>query len=83
MKEKCFIFREDKYNHEGDGDFSNVLFQAFSGNTNADSVVYYKLQHSIQARFLRFVPLDWNPNGRIGMRIEVYGCAYSKTSLFF
>ncbi|KAM9508717.1 contactin-associated protein-like 4 isoform 5-T5 [Guaruba guarouba] len=50
---------------------------AFSGNMNADSVVYYKLQHSIKARFLRFVPLDWNPNGRIGMRIEVYGCTYS------
>ncbi|KAM7077333.1 contactin-associated protein-like 4 [Ciconia maguari] len=49
---------------------------AFSGNTNADSVIYYKLQHSIKARFLRFVPLDWNPNGRIGMRIEVYGCTY-------
>uniref|UniRef100_A0A674GBX8 Contactin associated protein family member 4 n=1 Tax=Taeniopygia guttata TaxID=59729 RepID=A0A674GBX8_TAEGU len=49
---------------------------AFSGNTNADSVVYYKLQHSIKARFLRFVPLDWNPNGRIGMRVEVYGCTY-------
>ncbi|KAK4815794.1 hypothetical protein QYF61_007234 [Mycteria americana] len=51
-------------------------FKAFSGNTNADSVIYYKLQHSIKARFLRFVPLDWNPNGRIGMRIEVYGCTY-------
>nr|XP_033818820.1 contactin-associated protein-like 4 [Geotrypetes seraphini] len=49
---------------------------AFAGNTNADSVVNYKLQHSIKARFLRFVPLDWNPNGRIGMRIEVYGCTY-------
>uniref|UniRef100_A0ABM5FST3 Contactin-associated protein-like 4 isoform X2 n=1 Tax=Pogona vitticeps TaxID=103695 RepID=A0ABM5FST3_9SAUR len=49
---------------------------AFSGNTNADSVVYYKLQHSIKARFLRFVPLNWNNNGRIGMRIEAYGCAY-------
>ncbi|KAH0628196.1 hypothetical protein JD844_009051, partial [Phrynosoma platyrhinos] len=49
---------------------------AFSGNTNADSVVYYKLQHSIKTRFLRFVPLDWNRNGRIGMRIEAYGCAY-------
>nr|XP_006007056.1 PREDICTED: contactin-associated protein-like 4 [Latimeria chalumnae] len=49
---------------------------AFFGNTNADSVVHYKLQHSIKARFLRFVPLDWNPNGRIGMRIEVYGCTY-------
>ncbi|XP_061482188.1 contactin-associated protein-like 4 [Rhineura floridana] len=49
---------------------------AFAGNTNADSVISYNLQHSIKARFLRFVPLDWNHNGRIGMRIEVYGCAY-------
>ncbi|XP_074809227.1 contactin-associated protein-like 4 isoform X2 [Natator depressus] len=52
------------------------IIWAFSGNTNADSVVHNKLQHSIKARFLRFVPLAWNPNGRIGMRIEVYGCTY-------
>ncbi|XP_064901859.1 contactin-associated protein-like 4 isoform X3 [Columba livia] len=56
---------------------------AFSGNTNADSVVYYKLQHSIKARFLRFVPLDWNPNGRIGMRVEVYGCTYGSEVVGF
>uniref|UniRef100_A0A8C6Z9U3 Contactin-associated protein-like 4 n=1 Tax=Nothoprocta perdicaria TaxID=30464 RepID=A0A8C6Z9U3_NOTPE len=56
---------------------------AFSGNTNADNVVYYKLQHSIKARFLRFVPLDWNPNGRIGMRIEVYGCTYRSEVIGF
>ncbi|XP_006888882.1 PREDICTED: contactin-associated protein-like 4 isoform X1 [Elephantulus edwardii] len=48
----------------------------FSGNTNADSVVYYRLQPSIKAKFLRFIPLEWNPKGRIGMRIEVFGCAY-------
>ncbi|XP_075037222.1 contactin-associated protein-like 5 [Mixophyes fleayi] len=48
----------------------------FSGNTNADGVVNHKFQHSIKARFLRFVPLEWNPSGRIGMRMEVYGCAY-------
>ncbi|XP_023980708.1 contactin-associated protein-like 4 isoform X4 [Physeter macrocephalus] len=48
----------------------------FSGNANADSVVYYRLQPSIKARFLRFIPLEWNPRGRIGMRIEVFGCAY-------
>uniref|UniRef100_A0A8C4VP48 Contactin associated protein family member 4 n=1 Tax=Gopherus evgoodei TaxID=1825980 RepID=A0A8C4VP48_9SAUR len=52
------------------------IIWAFSGNTNADNVVHNKLQHSIKARFLRFVPLDWNTNGRIGMRIEVYGCTY-------
>ncbi|KAM4807989.1 contactin-associated protein-like 4 [Rhinophrynus dorsalis] len=48
----------------------------FIGNTNADSVVHYKLQNHIHARFLRFAPLKWNQNGRIGMRIEIYGCTY-------
>ncbi|XP_037654242.1 contactin-associated protein-like 3 [Choloepus didactylus] len=48
----------------------------FPGNTNADSVVHYRLQPPIEARFLRFLPGAWNPKGRIGMRIEVYGCAY-------
>ncbi|XP_030065244.1 contactin-associated protein-like 5 isoform X4 [Microcaecilia unicolor] len=49
---------------------------AFTGNTNADSVVQQKLQHSVKTRFLRFVPLEWNPSGRIGLRVEVYGCIY-------
>ncbi|XP_004690420.1 PREDICTED: contactin-associated protein-like 4 [Condylura cristata] len=48
----------------------------FSGNANADSVVYCRLQPSIKARFLRFIPVEWNPKGRIGMRIEAFGCAY-------
>lgn len=52
--------------------------QTFVGNTNADGVVYHKLLHSVRARFVRFVPLEWNPNGQIGMRVEVYGCSYSK-----
>ncbi|ELK36159.1 Contactin-associated protein-like 4 [Myotis davidii] len=55
----------------------------FSGNANADSVVYYRLQPSIKARFLRFLPLEWNPKGRIGMRIEVFGCAYNIPFTFF
>uniref|UniRef100_H3ADF6 Contactin associated protein family member 5 n=1 Tax=Latimeria chalumnae TaxID=7897 RepID=H3ADF6_LATCH len=55
---------------------SELILKAFTGNTNADSVVPHKFQHSIKARFLRFVPLVWNPNGRIGMRVEVYGCSY-------
>ncbi|KAI1905287.1 hypothetical protein AGOR_G00014550 [Albula goreensis] len=49
---------------------------AFPGNTNADSVVQYKLQQPVIARFLRVLPLDWNSNGRVGMRLEVYGCLY-------
>ncbi|KAM5326786.1 contactin-associated protein-like 5 isoform 2-T2 [Glossophaga mutica] len=48
----------------------------FVGNTNADSVVHHKLLHAVRARFVRFVPLEWNPNGKIGMRVEVYGCSY-------
>ncbi|EPY75922.1 hypothetical protein CB1_001533062 [Camelus ferus] len=48
----------------------------FAGNMNADSVVHHKLLHSVRARFVRFVPLEWNPTGKIGMRVEVYGCSY-------
>ncbi|CDQ85628.1 unnamed protein product [Oncorhynchus mykiss] len=51
---------------------------AFTGNSNADSVVQFKLQQPVFARFLRLLPLDWNPNGRIGLRLEAYGCPYSK-----
>uniref|UniRef100_A0A3Q3Q6D3 Contactin associated protein like 3 n=1 Tax=Monopterus albus TaxID=43700 RepID=A0A3Q3Q6D3_MONAL len=46
---------------------------AFPGNSNADSVVQYKLQQPVIARFLRLFPLDWNPIGRIGLRLEAYG----------
>ncbi|KAG9355031.1 hypothetical protein JZ751_001744 [Albula glossodonta] len=48
----------------------------FTGNSNADSVVQYRLQHPVIARFLRFSPLEWNSNGRIGLRVEIYGCSY-------
>ncbi|KAM4728066.1 contactin-associated protein-like 4 [Anableps anableps] len=50
---------------------------SFPGNTNADSVVQYKLQQLVVARFLRLIPLDWNPSGRIGLRLETYGCPYT------
>ncbi|XP_040921380.1 contactin-associated protein-like 2a [Toxotes jaculatrix] len=49
---------------------------AFSGNSNSESAVRHELQQGIVARFLRLVPLDWSEEGRIGLRIEVYGCAY-------
>ncbi|XP_034753731.1 contactin-associated protein-like 4 [Etheostoma cragini] len=49
---------------------------AFPGNSNADSVVQHKLQHPVIARYVRLIPLDWNPNGRIGLRLETYGCPY-------
>ncbi|XP_036935652.1 contactin-associated protein-like 2a isoform X1 [Acanthopagrus latus] len=49
---------------------------AFSGNSNSESAVRHELQQGIVARFLRLVPLDWSEEGRIGLRIEVYGCSY-------
>ncbi|KAM6971592.1 contactin-associated protein-like 2 [Tautogolabrus adspersus] len=49
---------------------------AFSGNSNSESSVRHELQQEIMARFLRIVPLDWSEEGRIGLRIEVYGCSY-------
>uniref|UniRef100_A0A665WEL4 Contactin associated protein 2 n=1 Tax=Echeneis naucrates TaxID=173247 RepID=A0A665WEL4_ECHNA len=49
---------------------------AFSGNSNSESAVRHELQQEIVARFLRLVPLDWSEEGRIGLRIEVYGCSY-------
>ncbi|CAO2596456.1 Contactin-associated protein-like 3 [Lemmus lemmus] len=55
----------------------------FPGNTNADSVVQYRLQPSFHTRFLRFLPLTWNPKGRIGMRIEIYGCSYKSEVVYF
>uniref|UniRef100_A0A8C9YMY6 Contactin associated protein like 3 n=1 Tax=Sander lucioperca TaxID=283035 RepID=A0A8C9YMY6_SANLU len=50
---------------------------AFPGNSNADTVVQYKLEQPVIARFLRLIPLDWNPTGRIGLRLETYGCRYT------
>uniref|UniRef100_A0A3Q2E325 Contactin associated protein like 3 n=1 Tax=Cyprinodon variegatus TaxID=28743 RepID=A0A3Q2E325_CYPVA len=50
---------------------------AFPGNTNADTVIQYKLDYPVIARYLRLIPLDWNPTGRIGLRLEIYGCRYT------
>uniref|UniRef100_A0A3Q1IPJ8 Contactin associated protein like 3 n=1 Tax=Anabas testudineus TaxID=64144 RepID=A0A3Q1IPJ8_ANATE len=50
---------------------------AFPGNSNADTVVQYKLERPVIARYLRLIPLDWNPTGRIGLRLEIYGCRYT------
>ncbi|XP_062373361.1 contactin-associated protein-like 2b [Sardina pilchardus] len=48
----------------------------FSGNWNSEKAVRHNLQYSIVARYLRFIPLEWSEEGRIGLRVEVYGCAY-------
>ncbi|KAL6103779.1 cntnap4 [Pungitius sinensis] len=54
---------------------------SFPGNSNADSVVQNKLQQPGTARFLRLLPLHWNPSGRIGLRLEAYGCPYTSDVL--
>ncbi|KAF7659846.1 hypothetical protein LDENG_00291450 [Lucifuga dentata] len=56
---------------------------AFPGNSNADSVVQHKLQHPVIARYVHLIPLDWNPNGRIGLRMETYGCPYNSDVVSF
>ncbi|XP_031415052.1 contactin-associated protein-like 5 [Clupea harengus] len=54
---------------------SDVLW-TFPGNTDMDSMVHHKLPHPIRTRFLRLVPLQGNPRGGMGLRVEVYGCTY-------
>ncbi|XP_060889973.1 contactin-associated protein-like 5 [Labrus mixtus] len=48
----------------------------FVGNVNSEGVVQNKLSNPVRTRFLRFVPLDWNPSGWMGLRVEVFGCSY-------
>uniref|UniRef100_A0A8C7ZA99 Contactin associated protein 2 n=1 Tax=Oryzias sinensis TaxID=183150 RepID=A0A8C7ZA99_9TELE len=55
---------------------------AFSGNSNSESVVRHELQQGIVARFLRLIPLAWSEEGRIGLRIEIYGCSYCECFAF-
>ncbi|XP_038157365.1 contactin-associated protein-like 5 [Cyprinodon tularosa] len=58
-----------QYRHE-DG------LEKFDGNVNSETVVQNKLSHPVKTRFLRFVPLEWNPSGWMGLRVEVFGCSY-------
>ncbi|KAM9323054.1 contactin-associated protein-like 2b [Pholidichthys leucotaenia] len=48
----------------------------FEGNVNSEGVIRHELQHAIQARYIRFIPLAWSQEGRIGVRLELYGCSY-------
>uniref|UniRef100_A0A7N8WYI2 Contactin associated protein 2b n=1 Tax=Mastacembelus armatus TaxID=205130 RepID=A0A7N8WYI2_9TELE len=48
----------------------------FEGNVNSEGVVRHELQHPVQAHYIRFIPLDWSREGRIGLRLELYGCSY-------
>ncbi|XP_029309288.1 contactin-associated protein-like 2 [Cottoperca gobio] len=54
----------------------------FEGNVNSEGVARHELQHTILARYIRFIPVDWNREGRIGVRLELYGCSYC-SSLYY
>ena len=52
------------------------VFQTFEGNVNSEGVVRHELQHTILARYIRFIPVEWSREGRIGVRLDLYGCSY-------
>lgn len=52
--------------------------QTFFGNVNESAVVRHDLHYHFTARYIRIVPLAWNPRGKIGLRLGLYGCPYSK-----
>lgn len=58
-----------------------MLFQTFEGNVNSEGVVRHELQFAILARYIRFIPVDCSRAGRIGVRLELYGCSYCKCKL--
>lgn len=43
---------------------------------NSEGVVRHELQHAILARYIRFIPVEWSREGRIGVRLDLYGCSY-------
>ncbi|RXM35586.1 Contactin-associated protein 1, partial [Acipenser ruthenus] len=49
----------------------------FSGNWNYYQVKKHNLHYAITAKHLRILPVGWNPAGKIGLRLEVYGCFYA------
>ena len=52
------------------------VFQTFEGNMDSEASVRHELQHAILARYIRFIPVGWSREGRIGLRLELYGCSY-------
>ena len=56
------------------------MMQEFDGNIDQNSVVYHDLNPPITARYIRFLPLEWNDD--ISMRVELYGCVKGKEMAF-
>ena len=51
----------------------------FDGNNDSYTVVRHNLVPHIKARYIRFRPLKWE--GRISMRVELYGCDHEGSSV--
>ena len=56
------------------------MIQEFDGNTDNNNVVYHDLNPSITARYIRFLPVEWEDE--ISMRVELYGCVKGKENGF-
>ena len=56
------------------------MMQEFDGNTDKTNVVYHDLNPPITARYIRFLPVEWNDE--ISIRVELYGCVKSKGMAF-
>ncbi|NXO69456.1 CNTP1 protein, partial [Phainopepla nitens] len=55
----------------------------FFGNVNNSGVVRHDLHYPILARYIRIIPVAWNPRGKIGLRLGLYGCPYRSHVLYF
>ncbi|XP_039943207.1 contactin-associated protein 1 [Hirundo rustica] len=55
----------------------------FFGNVNESGVVRHDLHYPILARYIRIIPVAWNPRGKIGLRLGLYGCPYRSHVLYF
>ncbi|XP_040293573.1 contactin-associated protein 1 [Bufo bufo] len=55
----------------------------FFGNVNTSGVKEHRLHYPIKARYIRFVPVAWNPRGKIGLRVALYGCESNHDVLSF
>ncbi|XP_067167957.1 contactin-associated protein 1 [Apteryx mantelli] len=55
----------------------------FFGNVNESGVVRHDLHYPILARYVRIIPVAWNPRGKIGLRLGLYGCPYRSHVLYF
>ncbi|KAL9969230.1 hypothetical protein ACROYT_G021423 [Oculina patagonica] len=61
-----------------DGQNFKAVVNTISGNTDASDLLKHNLYKPITARFIRFVPREWN--NKPCMRVEVYGNAIGKKS---